>query len=100
MPPRPLLRGTLIGAGLAGGVVLLTGLLLTLVVEGPLKGQLGLALFMAFLAATVGGLVGPMFVRGREAPRRREGDPDRVEAEPDPEPPGSGRLREGGGGSP
>jgi hypothetical protein len=67
---RPLLKSTLVGAGLAGGVVLLVGLFLTATVEGPLRNQLGLALFMAFLAATVGALVGPLFSRERQ---RRSG---------------------------
>lgn len=65
MAKRALVKGTLWGAGLAGGATLLLGTVLTITIEGPLRNQVGLALFMAFLAATVGGLVGPMFARRR-----------------------------------
>lgn len=68
MAKHSLMKGTLWGAGLAGGLVLLVGLVLTVTIEGPLRNQLGLALFMAFLAGTVGGLVGPMFA-GRKKNR-------------------------------
>jgi hypothetical protein len=75
MARRPLVKGTLWGAGLAGGIMLLVGLVLTFTTEGPLRNQLGLALFMAFLAATVGGLVGPMVAGRKEGEgRRKRGD--------------------------
>ena len=66
MAKYSLLKGTLWGAGLAGGLALVVGLILTAAIEGPIRNQLGLALFMAFLAATVGGLVGPMFAGRKE----------------------------------
>jgi Mg/Co/Ni transporter MgtE len=77
MAKRALVKGTLWGAGLAGGATLLLGTILTITIEGPLPNQVGLALFMAFLAATVGGLVGPMFARRRED----AGDPTGEEVE-------------------